>query len=1007
MGAATGRTRLIMLAAAVAAIFALVVAGYALFARGAVEDGRPGPVPVAHAPESVNAPVSDPASPAEPRQLAPAAGAPPATIDEPPLPDTVGVAVTFRGRVVDPEGAPLAAARIQLVPSGPTLRAMGLSPSPWSRGDFGGRTQGDLDAVPLARVPSTIAGEDGRFALVARDVPLRDRDPDSSDGAPVPVLIVMKSGWASVTRRTRSWLGAECDVGDIALEPELVVRGRAVEEQGRPLAGVAVRCSNFPEPAHVEPVPNRLFVPELCARTTGPDGRFELTGLWPGRVYLELTVPGRVPAKPSSHASSGMLDLGDVVLGQGGAIEGIVVDSHGQPIAGAALLAWPREILGPPMGDLVMTYPAGADTILDEIEQVWPRDHEPARSGADGSFRIAGLDGVRFSVYALADGQEPLRVRDVPAGGSPLRLEMQAEAVWVADVVDAAGALLPDATMDAARLPGGDGHGFAMPAALSVISGAAAAAARPGEEFPPGRFLVRGAGPNGTLLRAVAPGKALVTREMEGLAPGARGIARLRLPPEHVVNGHVRDEAGAPVPGAVVLVGAPGAKRGSGMQLVADPEGGFSLRQLGVLELGLRARAEGFAECEPVTVAVGEESWSQEVDLKLPREARIRGTLRDGAGRPLSDTEVTIDVPPFGEFKWEQLSDDWVSDVRTTADGSFEFTRLGPGSYRLSVREAVPVDVTLAAGEQRTIDLALQPHAHASGRVTAAGRPAKAVSITPQIVAETGGTQSYAINATVTNEQGLYDLELAGAGTYELKAGPAGGPSVKRTVVVEAGGSVVVDFEVAGGSIAGTVRDDATDRPVKGEVCLLQPDGLQVSYTQVDEVGAFAFRCLPAGDYLVRHEGGSQDAVCAVVCPARPVTEVPVALAEGAAVEGLALRPCTGAILAVRVRAADGLPAGRGFGAWVVRLAQDQPAPFESFYSASEDGRWRHVRRTEDSIWIYAKDGAGKAEHLPPGDYRVLAGNGSTPAVADIVARGVAVTLRVHETATVEVTLPP
>ena len=122
---------------------------------------------------------------------------------------------------------------------------------------------------------------------------------------------------------------------------EVRVRGRAVDESGRPLPGADVRLTSRPaidlgqELEGWVPDEGAWQDPEPLA--SGPDGRFELAfGPLPGRRFFELALqmPGRAPGSWSwtGLVTGQVLDLGDLELGPACVLIVHVVDGEGNAL---------------------------------------------------------------------------------------------------------------------------------------------------------------------------------------------------------------------------------------------------------------------------------------------------------------------------------------------------------------------------------------------------------------------------------------------------------------------------------------------------------------------------------------------------------------------------------------------------------------------------------------------------------------------------------------------------
>lgn len=144
------------------------------------------------------------------------------------------------------------------------------------------------------------------------------------------------------------------------------------------------------------------------------------------------------------------------------------------------------------------------------------------------------------------------------------------------------------------------------------------------------------------------------------------------------VEGTVIDRTGAPVPGALVLIGTDrtGARMletGAPVLLCSDEQGRFKSRGLQAGPNPVAARARGFGIWQgTVDVLAGHAS---ELQIVLPASAVLTGTVLDGAGRP---------VP--GSMLWTGVRNSFTSQCAIgSAQGSYRLEDLGTGLNQVSV----------------------------------------------------------------------------------------------------------------------------------------------------------------------------------------------------------------------------------------------------------------------------------------------------------------------------------
>jgi protocatechuate 3,4-dioxygenase beta subunit len=147
---------------------------------------------------------------------------------------------------------------------------------------------------------------------------------------PVPLgsLGIGVSAPGHASRRVDALIPARArtvDVGDVALDPGLAIRGRVRDRQGDAIDGATVRALGQ-EPGEAGE----------AEATSGPDGRFDLGGLRPGRHQVSASAPGFATAFVTAEAGGEPVD---VVMDAGGTIAGRVVDAEGSAVEEAQVTA--------------------------------------------------------------------------------------------------------------------------------------------------------------------------------------------------------------------------------------------------------------------------------------------------------------------------------------------------------------------------------------------------------------------------------------------------------------------------------------------------------------------------------------------------------------------------------------------------------------------------------------------------------------------------------------------
>lgn len=267
-----------------------------------------------------------------------------------------GVVVTFddqvdvRGVVLDEQRRPIPGARVTWNPADEKSALMGV---------LGDVVRGRVDSV-LKLFPSpAVSDAEGRFEI--HNLPLSKVK-----------LSVSLLGYANLEREA-----SKGETVELVLRREGgVVRGRVVDEAGRPLARFEVNGATF----------------------TPDDGRFEVKSL-SDELQVWVTAEGYTRRQVEAKVEQGKAekDVGDVVMKKGLELAVEVVDGDGKPVAGARVAAAQKL------------------------------DGDRCETKGDGRCVITPLAAVETEVKAAKEGFKPVSVTVAPADVSrPLRLTLLA-----------------------------------------------------------------------------------------------------------------------------------------------------------------------------------------------------------------------------------------------------------------------------------------------------------------------------------------------------------------------------------------------------------------------------------------------------------------------------------------------------------------------------------------------------------------------------------------------------
>jgi hypothetical protein len=303
---------------------------------------------------------------------------------------------------------------------------------------------------------------------------------------------------------------------------------------------------------------------------------------------------------------------------------------------------------------------------------------------------------------------------------------------------------------------------------------------------------------------------------------------------------------------------------------------------------------------ETVTLAEGDERDGVDLTLQLVRNSTIEGRLVSAGGLLPTSIQVTLTRSSVRE----RIGGAPVTSTmaRPDATGTFRFTGVLPGKYRVAARAATvtpmasgssvnpPTDVSRPATYQLSnvlwaladitvgdddvtgLTLTLQPGLKVTGRLVFDAR-----SLTPPESVQLRLTEQSGASAFIPGAAGRRD------GTFEIDGIPAGmygmtSPLTEtgwwlRSVVV--GGRDILDFplelgpagDVNGvvatftdahtelsGSLQSTTNSPASDYFVvvfSADRAFWRPASRRIRFTRPGTDGRFALRDLPAGDYLI------------------------------------------------------------------------------------------------------------------------------------------------------------
>lgn len=438
----------------------------------------------------------------------------------------------LRGRVVDPGGAPVAGAHVRAMPGSLGQGAMvGSVQETRSGGDGTFVIQG--------------LGE-GRYTLEAEDDEGRRGTAMAEAGGDQEVVIELSDG--------------------------TTLRGRVVDEEGTPVSGARVRVWGMGTTA--PPV------------TTGPDGRFELTPLFPGSYVVSAGAEG--------YAGGG---------------ENVTVPESGEPEEVTLTLH---------RGGVVTGRVTGLSAAKLEQVEVWSANRSWSVDG-QGRFR---LEGVPF-------GTQQVTAMVMPAGGSrSVTVEVPEDGTPAEVTID----FSQGATLTGRVTRGGE----PLPGLVVTAAAVAEASGRTTVTGEDGGYRLEGLDP-GEYQVAVKDGSGQVLGG-EHVVMDGDAVLDIELPSAAVSGWVLEDGTERPLAGATVTVRAAGLPP---VERVAtsNEDGSFAVEDLPPGEVTVEARAQGYTPAQrPLTLDTGAPA---QVTLHLVPEDVLRLRVSTAPGGAPSSLYVT------------------------------------------------------------------------------------------------------------------------------------------------------------------------------------------------------------------------------------------------------------------------------------------------------------------------------------------------------------------------------
>jgi hypothetical protein len=587
--------------------------------------------------------------------------------------------------------------------------------------------------------------------------------------------------------------------------------GRVLDPSRQPVAGARVVLEEAPPAdmmARMMALRRRNDEPSPFEAATDAAGRFEIADLPPGSFELTASGAGYAPLQVPGleiPAGEGRTDLGTLLLAPGAALEGIVVDPGGKPVAAA---------------DVLVAEPGGRFPLPSLARQ----DAPPAATTAqDGSFRIEDRrPGETLDLTVRRSGYAPAAVPGVQVPSeTPLRVVLVPAAVVEGRTVD------PD--------------GKPVAGAFVLIEAAEEEVARIGA------FRSATSADDGSFRIAdVAPGAFQITAEAGGYQKGRTNNLEVRSGQElkgvevvlargAVLQGRVLSPTGQPLAGARVSLVEPQAMMPDffGQDASTDGDGYYRLDQLAPGTRNFRAEHEGYRKTvRELEVRAGENT----LDFSLEGGVEISGRVIDEGGNPIGNARVLL----------RQGAGSWgLPNATSGPDGSFTLAGVADGVYRLSAEKSgyAPDEgqpVTVAGTSVGGVEVKLSTGGAIVGQIS---------GVEFSDLADLRVWSDFPMHSGRVGPDATYRIDNVEVGEHRVVASLRGERQAEGRIKLDPGAAEAhLDLELGNGlRLAGRVLRNG--QPVVGGRVLLSAPSVAGRQSDLDHEGSFRFEDLDEGTY--------------------------------------------------------------------------------------------------------------------------------------------------------------
>jgi protocatechuate 3,4-dioxygenase beta subunit len=452
----------------------------------------------------------------------------------------------------------------------------------------------------------------------------------------------------------------------LALKPAVVLTGRVVDAEDRPLAGASVQV------VPADPIPYYRGLRDLVSGFTREDGTFRLRGV-PSRSMLQVGAEAAGFAPAEQMASTGEPGRSPaplrIELGPGSSLTGRLVDADGRPVAGT-------EILLRDLGSL----DAGLAAIPRESRTV---------TDVSGRFQLDHLAGGvhRLSAGSTASVLSEVEIPDQPSARDLGDLRLAPAAVAAVPSRPLESRLLSVTSQVSTPPEPPPGPGRAVSGRITDPQGGPVASADLLLHSSASRILRTSSAADGSFvfpevpdgsyrLAARAAGFGDARPEDVRVAGAAVSGLALRLEPGGSVSGRILGLAEHELPHVQVTAWRDGVETLLPLRALAGIDGRYRITGLPLGEWRITARRASSYLVER-TVRLTKPGEDLNLDLSFPEGVALSGRVLRADGKPLADAMVSLGTAQTDGRQARQTT--------TRADGSFAISAVEPGTYRLLV----------------------------------------------------------------------------------------------------------------------------------------------------------------------------------------------------------------------------------------------------------------------------------------------------------------------------------